>query len=129
MADADETKRQARLKELGKESEAVARLRRELTEAEARRDALLLSLLAPGSPVAAIAAPEKRPLVVLTPFEVFIERVRALGREFGRKDAVKASDLAERTVSRHLADAVGQKILRRTARGRYVFPPREPRSE
>lgn len=111
-----------RIVELERASADVLRLRRELTEAEARRDAVLLKMLAPGSRVATEAAEAgPRTVVVRNRYMAFVETLRGLRSPFDRSEAVEATRVKRRTASQYLGMAFRQGILRRVRGRRYEF--------
>ncbi len=128
MADTTATKRASLVEDLKKASEDVARLRRELTEAEGRRDAALAQVLAAGTSLRDVVLPPPPKVVVGSNYQSFLERVKVLTREFGRRDAEKASDFSPRTVGHYLRWAMKDGLIKRVAIGRYILAAFAPKA-
>ena len=96
----------------------IARLRRELAEAEAGRDAILAQWLT-GKPVEAAAPARVAPVVVQSAYERFLARVKELAPPFCCADVFELMGTPPRTLTRWLRQAEADGHVRRVARDRY----------
>ncbi len=129
MSETGSTKRRGRVEELRAASESVTRLRRELSEAEARRDELVRELVETAPALRDAVLPPPRPIVVQSRYMAFIERIRPLTGEFSRRRAGSVSEVPNRTVGEYLKKAVKQGILRRTQKGWFKFRTTDEREK
>ena len=109
--------------ELLQASAEVARLRRELAEAEARRDALIVRHFSAGSPLASPPASKPAVVIVATPAHqiVRILKEHGLREPFARADIVAVTGLEPRTLIKRIRSALREKLLRRVAYARYAY--------